>query len=118
MRIVAIGVVLVLVAGCASPSGTAAGLTGDERGGKIPYAAGNMPAAMNSVRTHCQQFGMKSFMTQMNVASERRQLVFERHSFDRSRRGDRFGRPQSGTRNKCKLRHYSHRRFAEGIDEN
>src|SRR6266566_5684539 len=32
--------------------------------------------------------------------------------------GDRFGRPQRGTRNKCKLRHYSHRRFAEGIDEN
>ena len=79
VRIVAIGIVLVLVAGCASPSGTAAGLTGDERGGKIPYAAGNMPAAMNSVRTHCQQFGKKSFITQMNVASEGGQLVFECH---------------------------------------
>ena len=79
MRIVAICVVLILIAGCASPSGIAAGLTGDERGGKIPYAAGNMPAAMNVVRTHCQQFGKKSFITQMNVASEGGQLVFECH---------------------------------------
>ena len=78
MRIVAIGIVLVLVAGCASPSGTAAGLTGDERGGKIPNGVGN-PAAMNAVRTHCQQFGKKSFITQMNVASEGGQLVFECH---------------------------------------
>src|SRR5260370_12908113 len=85
MRSVAIGIVLVLVAGCASPSGTATGLTGDERGGKIPYAAGNMPAAINSVRTHCQQFGKKSFITQMNVASEAGQLRFECHVFDRSR---------------------------------
>ncbi len=80
MRIVAICVVLILIAGCASPSGTAAGLsvTGDERGGKIPNGVGN-PAAMNAVRTHCQQFGKKSFITQMNVASEGGQLVFECH---------------------------------------
>jgi len=31
------------------------------------------------VRTHCQQFGKKSFITQMNVASEGGQLVFECH---------------------------------------
>ncbi len=80
MRIVAICVVLALLAGCASPTGTPAagpGVAGDERGGKIPYSAGNMPAAMNSVRTHCEQFGKKGFITQMNVAAEGGQLVFE-----------------------------------------
>ena len=78
-RIVAICAALTSLAGCASPGGTAAGLTGDERGGKIPYAAGNMPAAMNSVRAHCEQFGKKSFISQMNVVSDGGQLVFECH---------------------------------------
>ena len=80
MRIVATCVVLILIAGCASPGGTAAGLsvTGDERGGKIPNGVGN-PAAMNAVRTHCQQFGKKGYITQMNLPSEGGLLAFECH---------------------------------------
>ena len=61
-------------------SGSAAGVTvtGDERGGKIPNGVGN-PAAMNAVRTHCQQFGKKAYITQMNLPSEGGLLAFECH---------------------------------------
>ena len=80
MRLAASGVVLALLAGCVS-TGTTPGptATGDERGGKIPYA-GNMPAASNAVRVHCEQFGKKGFITQMNLSPEGGgTIVFECH---------------------------------------
>ena len=79
MRLMAICIVLTFVAGCASSGGTAAGLsvTGDERGGKIPNVVGNVPAAMAAVRTHCDQFGKKGFITQMNLPAEGGLLAFE-----------------------------------------
>jgi hypothetical protein len=71
MRIAASGLALALLAGCASSTGTATGpsATGDERGGKLAYA-GNMPAANNAIRTHCEQFGKKGLITQMNLPPE------------------------------------------------
>jgi len=81
MRIVAICIVLTWIAGCASsPSGTAGmNVTGDERGGKIPNGVGNMPASMSIVRTHCEQFGKKGFITQMKLPAEGGLITFECH---------------------------------------
>ena len=81
MRIVASAIALGLLAGCASGLGTAGGpsAAGDERGGKIAYA-GNMPAANNAVRMHCEQFGKKGYITQMNLSPEGGgTIVFECH---------------------------------------
>jgi len=78
---VPICVALALLPGCASPSATATGptATGNERGGKIAYS-GNMPAANNAVRTHCEQFGKKASITQMNLSPEGGgTIVFECH---------------------------------------
>ena len=82
MRILTACFVLILLAGCASrPDSTTslASVAGDERGGKVPYGPGTMPAAMNSVRTHCEQFGKKGSITQMNVVADGGQIVFECH---------------------------------------
>ena len=81
MRIFGIAVVLSLVAGCAGQSGTGARLdvTGDERGGKIPNGAANMAAAMNTVRTHCEPFGKKGYITQMKLPAEGGLITFECH---------------------------------------
>ena len=71
MRVVVISVVLALLAGCANPRGTVTGpsATGDERGGKVPYV-GNISAANNAVRMHCEQFGKKGYITQMDLSPE------------------------------------------------
>jgi len=81
MRIAVSGVALALLAGCASSTGTATGPTptGDQRGGKVAYA-GNMPAANAAVRSHCEQFGKKGFITQMNLSPDGGgTIVFECH---------------------------------------
>jgi hypothetical protein len=81
MRILGIAVVLSLVAGCASQSRSVATLdvTGDERGGKIPNGAANMAAAMNTVRTYCEPYGKKGFITQMKLPAEGGLITFECH---------------------------------------
>ena len=81
MRIAALAALAALAAGCAGQGGTG-GLSaaGDERGGKVPYSAGNMQAAMSAVRAHCAQFGKKSFITQMNPSGEGGVMAFECHS--------------------------------------
>ena len=78
MRLVA-GIALLAVAGaCAGPGGMGgADATGDERGGKVPYAEGKMPAAMNAAQMHCGKFGKKAQITQMVPASEGGQIGFE-----------------------------------------
>jgi hypothetical protein len=73
--------VLALLAGCASGTSPATGpaATGDERSGKVAYA-GNMPAANNAVRTHCERFGKKGYITQMNLSPQGGgTIVFECH---------------------------------------
>jgi hypothetical protein len=71
-KIVATAVLAAAMAGCAgsSESGSAASVTGNEQGGKVPYAEGKMQTAMDAAQAHCGQFGKKAQMTQMSPASE------------------------------------------------
>jgi hypothetical protein len=58
-------------AGCAgtSESGAPVSVSGDQQGGKVPYAEGKMQAAMEAAQTHCRQFGKKAQITQMSPAA-------------------------------------------------
>ena len=71
MGMLAAVVAVALLAGCASRSGTATGLqaTGDERGGKLAYN-GSIGEANAAVRSHCEQFAKRGFITQMNLAPQ------------------------------------------------
>jgi hypothetical protein len=55
--------------GCAGSSGSAS-VTGNEQGGKVPYAEGGLPGAMDAAKAHCSQFGKKAAITQMTPAAE------------------------------------------------
>jgi hypothetical protein len=69
---------LALAAGCAGPGGmSAADVTGDERGGHVAYAEGNVGAAMNATQAHCARFGKKAQITQMTPAAQGGQIGFE-----------------------------------------
>ena len=77
MRIAAVAM-LAALGGCASQgvgSGTSAtgpnvNVIGTERGGKIPYAPGNLQGAMNAATVFCAQFGKKAQITQMAPAPD------------------------------------------------
>jgi hypothetical protein len=60
------------VAGCAgsSESGSAGSVTGDQQGGKVPYAEGKMQDAMDAAQAHCRPFGKKAQIIQMSPAAE------------------------------------------------
>jgi hypothetical protein len=60
------------MAGCAGSnvSGSAASVTGDAQGGKVPYAEGRIQTAMEAAQAHCGQFGKKAQVTQMSPAAE------------------------------------------------
>jgi hypothetical protein len=60
------------VAGCAgsSESASPANVTGNQQGGKVPYAEGSMQSAMDAAQAHCRQFGKKAQITQMSPAAE------------------------------------------------
>jgi hypothetical protein len=60
----------VALAGCAGSSATLSSVTGNEQGGKVPYAEGGMPAAMDAAKAHCSQFSKKAQITQMSPAAE------------------------------------------------
>jgi hypothetical protein len=69
-RFALLGALSIAVAGCAGSSGTLPSVSGNEQGGKVPYAEGSMPAAMDAAKAHCSQFGKKAQMTQMSPAAE------------------------------------------------
>ncbi len=71
-RIAFLAALAAAMAGCAgsSESGSAASVTGDQQGGKVPYAEGRMQPAMDAARAHCGQFGKKAQITQMSPAAE------------------------------------------------
>jgi hypothetical protein len=71
-RIVAVAALAVAMAGCAGSSESAnpASVTGNQQGGKVPYAEGKMQAAMDAAQAHCGQFGKKAQITQMSPAAE------------------------------------------------
>jgi len=58
------------LAGCAGSGGSTASVTGNEQGGRVPYAEGGMQAAGEAAKAHCGQFGKKAQITQMSPAAE------------------------------------------------
>jgi hypothetical protein len=58
-------------------TGTGNGVSGNERGGKIPYQEGAVSSAMSAAQTHCGKFGKKAQITQMNPSSDGGQIAFE-----------------------------------------
>jgi hypothetical protein len=83
MRIAIIVALAAALAGCAGSGsssgevGSAQGVAGNERGGKIPYQDGGMSTAMNAAQAHCKNFGKKAQITKMNPSSEGGELAFE-----------------------------------------
>ena len=65
-----LAVAAVALAGCAGSGATPPGVTGNEQGGKVPYAEGGMPAAMDTAKAHCGRFNKKAQITQMSPAAE------------------------------------------------
>jgi hypothetical protein len=69
-----VGVALtVLLAGCAGSTGggsSAANVAGNEAGGKLPYAEGQMPAAMSAAQAHCGKFGKKAQIIKMTPGAQ------------------------------------------------
>jgi hypothetical protein len=55
----------VALGGCAGSMGNAASVTGNEQGGKVPYAEGGIGAAGDAAKAHCSQYGKKAAITQM-----------------------------------------------------
>ena len=72
LQIVLMGVIAAAAAGCAGSGGSAspASVTGNEQGGRVPYAEGGMQAAGEAAKAHCSQFGKKAQITQMSPAEE------------------------------------------------
>jgi hypothetical protein len=80
MRFVTVAA-LVLVASlsaCAGSGGVGSseGVSGDERGGKIPYQDGAVSSAMSAAQAHCGKFGKKAQITQMNPSADGGQIAF------------------------------------------
>lgn len=63
----------VLLAGCAGSTGgtdSGGGVAGNESGGKLPYAEGQMPAAMSAAQAHCGKFGKKAQIIKMTPGAQ------------------------------------------------
>ena len=58
------------MAGCAGSSESAASVSGNQQGGKVPYSEGGMSAAMDAAKAHCSQFGKKAAIIQMTPGAE------------------------------------------------
>ena len=69
-RIIVLVATMAALTGCAGSSGSTANVTGNEQGGKVPYAEGGIQSAMDSVQAHCRQFGKKGQIVQMTPSSE------------------------------------------------
>jgi hypothetical protein len=71
MKFAAAAIVVAMLTGCASSSGTLTGTPaiGDERGGKLAYS-GKIAEANTAIRAHCEQFGKRGMITQMNLTPE------------------------------------------------
>ena len=59
-------------------------VTGDERGGKLPYAEGKVSAAVKVMQAYCTQFGTR--VVRLGLSAAERWLS----SFSRYRRSARF----------------------------
>ncbi|TMJ27682.1 MAG: hypothetical protein E6G96_12650 [Alphaproteobacteria bacterium] len=88
-RFALLAALAIAMAGCTGSSGTLPSVSGNEQGGKVPYAEGSMPAAMDAAKAHCSQFGKKAQMTQMSPAAEE---VRRARPLEKRVRRDRSGR--------------------------
>jgi len=82
----ALAAVTAMLAGCAGGGDTGAvsganasvpGVTGDERGGRIPNGINDVPSSMAAARSHCARFNKKAQVTQMQLASEGGLIAFD-----------------------------------------
>jgi len=69
---IAVVLAVLALAGCAGAgeTGSPANVTGNQQGGKVPYAEGGVQSAMEAAKTHCSQFGKKAQIVQMTPAPE------------------------------------------------
>jgi hypothetical protein len=67
------------LAACANSGevGTGQSVTGNERGGKLPYQDGAVSSAMSAAQAHCGKFGKKAQITQMTPSGDGGQIAFE-----------------------------------------
>jgi hypothetical protein len=79
MRIVASAALMTLLTGCTGPAAINAGadVVGNELGGKLSYAEGQMPAAMSAAQAHCAKFGKKAQVTRLVPGSQGGEIGFE-----------------------------------------
>ena len=80
--------------GCAGSAqmGGAPAVSGNEQGGKVPYAEGGMQAAGDAARAHCSQFGRKRKSPKCNLP---RRAEVARLGFSAGNRDLRPGRHES-----------------------
>jgi len=52
-------------------------VTGDERGGKLSYGEGNVPAAVKVMQAYCAKFGKNGRILRMVPANEGGEIGFE-----------------------------------------
>jgi hypothetical protein len=86
IRIAAVAALGAALAGCAGGSDIGAvsganaavsGVSGDERGGRIPNGMNDVPGSMTAARSHCARFNKKAQITQMQTAAEGGLVAFE-----------------------------------------
>jgi hypothetical protein len=79
MKMAVAALATIMLAGCAGPGGLAstAGVTGDEKGGKVSYAEGQMPMASSAATAHCAKFGKKARIIRMTPAAEGGEIGFD-----------------------------------------
>ena len=80
-----IGLSLILIswlAGCAMDTSAVTGtdtssVTGDERGGKLSYAEGKVPAAVKVMQAYCAKFGKNGRIIRMVPTNQGGEIGFE-----------------------------------------
>ena len=79
MRLFAVAAVAASLAACAGSSevGTGQAVSGNERGGKVPYQEGAVSSAMSAAQAHCGKFGKKAQITQMNPSADGGEVAFQ-----------------------------------------
>lgn len=74
MRIAAGIALMAFLTGCAADTGA---VSGNETGGKLSYAEGQVPAAMKTVQAYCAKFGKRGQIIRMTPAQEGGEIGFE-----------------------------------------
>jgi hypothetical protein len=72
MKFLVVIALTVPLAACAGSTGggPASEIAGNESGGKLPYAEGQMPAAMSAAQAHCGRFGKKAQIIKMTPGAQ------------------------------------------------